>query len=127
MKKSLRVFLAAILLPVAFCAMACGKTEAVEEVPEENAESIKAEDLVGTWKGVGEEISTVTFGANGSYRDDAGGSLYVDGTYFVDEINNTVTVKESEYGLVFVYDVELAGDYLTLQVNGGKSRIFIRN
>ena len=126
MNKFVKVLFASLLLPVALSVLACGKTEVPEEESTGTVQIIKAEDLVGTWKGTGDEISTVTFGANGSYLDDAGDGLYIKGTYRLDIIDDTITVYESEYGMTFTYDVTLSGDELTLQLSGGKPRTFIR-
>ena len=74
---------------------------------------------------MGDEISTVTFGKNGSYKDDAG-SIYMEGTYSVNEEAGTITVIEKQDGLVFVYNVELSGDTLIIQTANGKPRTFTR-
>lgn len=63
------------------------------------------------------------FGKNGSYKDDAG-SIYMEGTYSVNEEAGTITVIEKQDGLVFVYNVELSGDTLIIQTANGKPRTF---
>ena len=125
MKKSVKIFFAALLLPLVLGVLACGKTEVPEEETHEAFTPLNAEDLYGTWKGTGNEISTVSFGQNGYYLDDAG-DISMEGTYFVDTIEHEVIVTEKEYGMTFTYHVDLSGDNLTLQVDGGLPRTFIR-
>jgi hypothetical protein len=48
------------------------------------------------------------------------------GTYKVDSTAGTLTVNESEYGMVFTYSVELSGNDLTLQLDGGLPRTFTK-
>ncbi len=57
---------------------------------------------MGKWKGTEGEVSTLTLGATGSYKDDAG-DLYMIGTYTVDsaderwfteKIYQTVTIEK---------------------------------
>ncbi|MBQ7990953.1 MAG: hypothetical protein IJ080_01885 [Oscillospiraceae bacterium] len=79
--------------------------------------------LIGTWKGTGNEISTITFNSDGTYRDDAG-SAVIAGPYEVDTQAMTVTVTDEEYGLVFRYSYTVSGDDLTLQMEGGLPRTF---
>ncbi|MCR5476561.1 MAG: hypothetical protein K6E92_02920 [Lachnospiraceae bacterium] len=52
--------------------------------------------------------------------------MYIIGTYTVNEVERTMTVNESEYGMVFVYDVSLTDNTLTLQLSGGKPRKFLK-
>ena len=113
-----------VLLMFALCLAACGdSTDTTAQA--DSTEQTSAADLVGTWKGTAGEISTLTLGSNGSYMDDAG-DVYIKGTYTVNTSDRTITVNESEYGLVFVYSYELADDTLTIQTNGGLPRKFIR-
>ena len=125
MKKAVKLVLVTVMLLFVLSALACGKSSepASESV---QTEAATAEDLLGTWKGIGGEISTVSFAKNGAYRDDAGGDLYVAGTYKVDEASQTITVNEEEYGMVFVYDFSISNNTLTLQMNGGKERRFAK-
>ena len=84
-----------------------------------------AEELVGTWRGIGGEPSTLTLGEDGSYSDVADFASII-GTYTVDSAAGTLTVNESEYGMVFTYAYELSGDHLTIQLEGGLPRNFSR-
>ncbi len=123
MKKTVRILSIVLVLVAALSLAACGKKEVVVE---QTVGGGSSEDLLGTWKGIGDEISTVSFTKSGVYRDDAGDGLYVNGTYTVDESACTITVNESDYGMVFVYDYTVADDKLTLQLSGGKARNFVR-
>ncbi len=117
-----KILFAALLLFMIFCFSACGENnsdQAAEKV------QVSAADFYGTWKGTGQELSTLTLGADGSYRDIADGVSII-GTYTVDTASGTLTVNESEYGMVFTYGYELSGDDLTLQLNGGRPRTFVR-
>ena len=102
---------------------ACGESD--DAAAQSTGSSFSASDLVGKWKGTGEEISTLTFGRDGSYKDDAGFAV-VEGTYTVDEDAGTITVNEKEYGLVFVYSAELSGNNLTIQTDFGLPRTFTK-
>jgi hypothetical protein len=127
MKKAVRVISVAMLMVLVLTAFACGKKEEAAPASEVvTAGGGSVEDLYGTWKGVGEEISTVSFTNSGLYRDDAGDGLYIAGTYTVDVASQTITVNESDYGMVFVYSYSVKGNTLTLQVDGGKQRIFVK-
>ena len=117
-------FITLILLMFVLCLAACGDSTDTD-TQADTAEQTSAADLVGTWKGTAGEISTLTLGSNGSYMDDAG-DVYVKGTYTVNTSEKTITVNESEYGLVFVYSYELADNTLTIQMNGGLPRKFIK-
>ena len=59
-----------LVLLIVLSISACGGSADVAE--ETGGSPFKAADLVGKWKGTGDEISTITFGKNGSYKDDAG-------------------------------------------------------
>ena len=72
----------ALLALTLSCAGACGKKDAADTKVSQSA-PVNSADLVGTWKGTGDEISTLTLGSDGSYKDDAG-DLYMVGTYKVD-------------------------------------------
>ena len=122
MKKLIKLNLIVLLLIAVIGITACGKKESEQEPVVVHASS---DELVGKWKGTGDEISTLTLGSNGSYKDIAG-ELSVIGTYTVDEIAGTLTVNEKDYGLVFTYSYELDGDNLTLQLDGGLPRTFAR-
>lgn len=117
-------FITLILLMFVLCLTVCGDSTDTD-TQADTAEQTSAADLVGTWKGTAGEISTLTLGSNGSYMDDAG-DVYVNGTYTVNTSEKTITVNESEYGLVFVYSYELADNTLTIQMNGGLPRKFIK-
>ena len=126
MKKTARVISVAMILLIALSLAACGKSAKNEEADAVVAtDPIKVEDLYGTWKGVSGEISTVSFSKDGSYRDDAG-DIYIAGTYTFNEADQTVTVYESEYGMVFTYSAVLSGNQLTLQIDGGLPRNFVK-
>ncbi len=117
-------FITVVFLMFVLCLAACGKSSDAG-TQTESASQTSAADLVGTWKGTDGEISTLTLGSSGSYRDDAG-DVYVSGTYSVNTAEKTITVNESEYGLVFVYSYELVDNTLTIQMNGGLPRKFIK-
>ena len=125
MRKLVKVFLPVLLLAFGMTIFACGPKAEEEEVSVENTTPINADDLIGTWKGIEGEISTLTFAGNGSFSDDAG-DISMSGTYTVDEISNIITVNESEYGMTFKYDCTLEGKVLTIQVSGGKPRKFCK-
>lgn len=119
-----RRLLTVFLLMFVLCLTACGDSTDTE-TQTESTDQTSAADLVGVWKGTAGEVSTLTLGSNGSYMDDAG-DVYIKGTYTVNTSDRTITVNESEYGLVFVYSYELADDTLTIQANGGLPRKFIK-
>ena len=123
MKKAIKLVSTALLLTMLLCVTACGKDETEETAPVTHA---SAEELVGRWKGTGKEISTLTLGAKGSYSDVAEGVASITGTYTVDSIAGTLTVNEKEYGMVFTYSYDLSGDNLTLQLEGGNPRTFVK-
>ena len=122
MKRIIKTGMIVFLLIMVIGIAACGNKESDQESAVVHASS---DELVGKWKGTGNEISTLTLGSNGSYKDIAG-ELSVIGTYTVDEISGTLTVNEKDYGLVFPYRYELDGDNLTLQMDGGLPRTFAR-
>lgn len=122
MKKSVKLLSVVLMLVMLFCITACGKEETAQASEETHA---SAAELVGKWKGTEGEISTLTLGADGSYKDIAG-DISIIGTYTVDSVNGTLTVNEKEYGMVFTYSYELTDDKLTLQLNGGNPRNFLR-
>lgn len=122
MKKAIKILTTALLLTMFLCVTACGKDETEQTATVTHA---SAEELIGKWKGCGNEISTLTLGAKGSYSDVAEG-VSITGTYTVDSISGTLTVKEKEYGMVFTYSYDLSGDNLTLQMDGGNPRTFVK-
>ena len=125
MKKAERIVAITLMLVLALSFAACGKKAEPEPEPVVmNKATIQ--DLYGTWKGIGGEISTVSFSKDGNYKDDAGDNLYIIGTYTVDEDAQTITVNESEYGMVFVYNYTIDGNKLTLQMDGGLPRSFTK-
>ena len=124
MKKTARVFSVALILLLVLGLAACNKKAAAEE--EANTNPVTLNDLYGSWKGINGEISTVSFSKDGDYMDNAGDGLYVSGTYSFNEADQTVTVYEKEYGMVFVYSVTLSGNQLTLQMDGGLPRTFAK-
>ncbi len=111
------------MLFVVLSISSCGGT--ADTAAQSGGSTFSAADLVGKWKGTGDEISTLTFGKDGSYKDDAEIAV-IEGTYTVDEAAGTITVNEKEYGLVFVYSVELSGKDLTLQADFGIPRTFTK-
>ncbi len=123
MKNFGRLFLAVLLVGVALSFVACGKEK--ETVGASDTVHATAAELVGTWKGIAGEPSTLTLGEDGSYRDIADFASII-GTYTVDETEGTITVNESEYGMMFVYTYELTGDQLTIQTSGGLPRTFAK-
>ena len=123
MKNILKIIPIVFMLFIVLSISACG--ESADTAAQNIGSSFSASDLVGKWKGTGEEISTLTFGRDGSYKDDAGFAV-VEGTYTVDEDAGTITVNEKEYGLVFVYSAELSGNNLTIQTDFGLPRTFTK-
>ena len=125
MKKTVKIISITMILVLVLSAFACGKKE---EPAQESTTTgtATAEDLLGTWTGTAGEISTVSFSKSGSYMDNAGDGLYISGTYTVNEADQTVTVNEDEYGMVFVYHYTVDGNKMTLQIDGGKVRNFIK-
>ena len=89
MKKTIKFPIAVLILVIVFCMCACGKGE---DASAEGA-GASASELVGTWKGTGNEISTLTLGTDGSYKDIAGKDMYIIGTYTVDPASGTLTVN----------------------------------
>ncbi len=125
MKKAVRIVAITLMLALALNFAACGKKAEPEPEPVVTNKAT-IQDLYGTWKGIGGEISTVSFSKDGNYKDDAGDNLYIIGTYTVDEDAQTITVNESEYGMVFVYNFTIDGNKLTLQMDGGLPRSFTK-
>lgn len=125
MKKAVRIVAITLMLALALSFAACGKKAEPESEPVVTNKAT-IQDLYGTWKGIGGEISTVSFSKDGNYKDDAGDNLYIIGTYTVDEDAQTITVNESEYGMVFVYNFTIDGNKLTLQMDGGLPRSFAK-
>lgn len=123
MKNLLKIIPVLLMLFMVLSLSACG--EAAETSAKSGGSSLSAADLIGKWKGTGDEISTLTFDKNGTYKDDAGIAV-VEGTYTVDEEAGTITVIEKDYGLVFVYYAELSGKKLTIQTDYGLPRTFTR-
>ena len=124
MKKMKRGLIITLLMLMTLSYIACGKKEEDNEQTSQKTQ-INADELIGKWKGTGGEVSTLTLGKNGSYKDDAG-DVSIIGTYSFDQASGTMTVKESEYGMVFSYSVELSENKLTLQMNGGNPRTFTK-
>ena len=126
MKIKVKLFSAVVLLVMVICVSGCSKDENNQDNNQvsETTHASRA-DLIGKWKGTGNELSTITLGSDGSYKD-AVDDLSVIGTYTVDSTAGTLTVHESEYGMVFTYSYELSGDNLTLQLNGGLPRTFTK-
>jgi uncharacterized lipoprotein YehR (DUF1307 family) len=122
MKKYTKLVFALLACLLIFSIAACGK-KADDSATSVSSDPILASDLIGSWKGTGEELSTVTFREDGTYRDDAG-DIYISGTYEFDALSRTVTVHENEYGMTFTYYVTLSGNNLTMQISGGKVRTF---
>ena len=123
MKKSIRIISAIVLLILVFCISGCGKEES-DQVSETKTHA-SLSDLIGKWKGTGNELSTITLGSDGSYKDIVD-DISIIGTFTVDSTAGTLTVNESEYGMVITYSYELSEDNLTLQMNGGLPRTFTR-
>ena len=126
MKKTAKTIVSvSLLLLIVLCLAACGKKEEASEAAPAGG-NVTKEDLYGTWRGINGEISTVTFAKDGTYSDNAGDGLRIDGKYTVDEAAGTITVYEKEYGMVFEYYANIDGNQLTLQLNGGKARNFAK-
>ena len=123
MKKYLKLFTVGILLVMIICITGCSKED--DNQTSETTTHASRDELIGKWKGTGNELSTITLGSDGSYKDAVDG-ISVIGTYTVDSNAGTLTVNESEYGMVFTYSYELSGDNLTLQLSGGLPRTFTK-
>lgn len=123
MKNYLKIMSVVLMLFVVLSISACGGS--ADTASEKSGSSFSAADLVGKWKGTGDEVSTITFGKDGKYKDDADFAV-IEGTYTVDEEAGTITVIEKDYGLVFVYNVELSGKNLTIQTDYGLPRTFTK-
>lgn len=124
MKKLKRGLIITLLMLMTLSFSACGSKEEDNDQASQRPQ-INADELIGKWKGTGGEVSTLTLGKDGSYKDDAG-DVSVIGTYSFDQASGTMTVNESEYGLVFSYSVDLSENKLTLQMNGGNPRTFTK-
>ncbi len=122
MKNHFKILSVCILLVMIICITGCSKED--DTKTSETTHASRA-DLIGKWKGTGKELSTITLGKDGSYKDDVD-DISVIGTQTVDATAGTLTVNESEYGMVFTYSYELSGDNLTLQLNGGIPRTFTK-
>ena len=122
MKRIVKLSLVILMLIMVIAFAGCGKKEDDQQPAETHASSA---ELIGKWKGTGNEVSTLTLGSDGTYKDIAGDASVI-GTYTVDEVSGTLTVNEKEYGLVITYSYELDGNDLTLQMNGGLPRTFAK-
>lgn len=112
MKKMIKTI--TVILTV--CLMACIFFGCSEE---------KSNELVGTWKGTGNEHATITFKNDGSFKEKGiSADADMSGTYTIDETNKIVVCNEKEYGLSFKYNYTLDGDNLTLQMDIGYPRTF---
>ncbi|MCR5203727.1 MAG: hypothetical protein K6E47_01620 [Lachnospiraceae bacterium] len=125
MKKHFKILSICILLVMIICIAGCSKEDDTKTSETTNTKHASRDELVGKWKGTGKELSTITLGKDGSYKDVVD-DISVIGTYTVDSTAGTLTVNESEYGMVFTYSYELSGDNLTLQLNGGIPRTFTK-
>ena len=123
MKNFVKIISIVIMLFIVLSISACGEPE--DTSAKTGGSTFSAADLVVKWKVTGEEISTLTIGKDGKYKDDADFAV-IEGTYTVDEEAGTLTVHEKDYGLVFVYNVELSGKKLTLQMENGLPRTFTK-
>ena len=124
MRKFVKTISIVLMLLTILCLTACGDPKE-EESAKLSGSPFEKTDLIGQWKGTGDEISTVTFTKDGNYLDDAG-SISMEGTYTVNEQAGTITVHEKDYGMVFVYYVELSDKNLTIQTDNGRPRTFIK-
>ncbi len=119
MKKT-AIIMVAILTSLFFinCSAASGGEAAFEE---------PANELVGTWQGVGNEQGSITFKSDGTFKeDDLPGDLNMEGTYTIDEMNKTVVCIENEYGMTYNYFYTITGNELTLQMEYGFPRTFVK-
>ncbi|MBQ5317043.1 MAG: hypothetical protein J6I96_05770 [Oscillospiraceae bacterium] len=124
--KTLHIILAALMLCTAMCFTACDGKTGDRDTPSASG-AVTATELVGTWKGTGDELATVTFGADGKVKDETdlnGTIITIAGPYSVDTAEHTVFVHDDEDGLDFSYHYTVSGDDLTLQMDGGKARTF---
>jgi len=127
MKKLTKTLITVMLASTALSLTACGGSDKEETstTAAETKRAISSDELWGTWKGTDGEPSTLTLGMGGSYNDNAD-FAHIIGTYVFDEVINTLTVYESEYGMTFTYSVDLNDGVLTIQTGGGKPRKFVK-
>ena len=113
MKKLIVLLMSAVLC---LALAGCGSSSGTEAAATDN-------ELIGTWRGTGNEPSIITFKSDGTCTDDAG-DIVIKGPYTIDESAKTVTVYDEEDGLVFEYSYKITGTDLTLQMEYGLPRTF---
>ena len=88
-------------------------------------ETAKKHELLGTWKATGAEKGTITFSADGTFKEEGNAmGVEMSGTYTIDTTNNKLVCSEKENGLTFAYNCTIEGNKLTLQLDRGKPRNF---
>lgn len=125
--KSLALVILSLLI-LATGAAACSNKAETAETGNEAAETVTVtrEDLYGTWTGIGNETGgTLSFSKDGQCRD-SHGDLAIAGPYSLDEAAQTLTVTDTEIGMNFTYDITMENDQLTIQMNGGNPRTFVK-
>ena len=117
--KKIAIIMVAILTSLFFINCSADSGETAFEEP--------ANELVGTWQGVGNEQGSITFKSDGTFKeDDLPGDLNMEGTYTIDEMNKTVVCIENEYGITYDYAYTITGNELTLQMEYGFPRTFMK-
>lgn len=88
-------------------------------------ETSKKHELLGTWKATGAEKGTITFSADGTFKEEGNGPDFdMSGTYTIDTAEKEVICVEKEYNLKFVYHYAISGNNLTLKMKKGLPRKF---
>ena len=121
--------MACLLLSV--CAGCSGGGSDKDNTDTKNQEAVKSQkainkdELLGTWKATGEEKGTITFSADGTFKEEGNAmGVEMSGTYTIDTTNNKLVCSEKENGLTFAYNCTIEGNKLTLQLDRGKPRNF---
>ena len=128
-KKFTAAMMACLLLSV--CAGCSGGGSDKDNTDTKNQEAVKSQkainkdELLGTWKATGEEKGTITFSADGTFKEEGNAmGVEMSGTYTIDTTNNKLVCSEKENGLTFAYNCTIEGNKLTLQLDRGKPRNF---
>ncbi len=128
-KKFMAAMMACLLLSV--CAGCSGGGSDKDNTDTKNQEAVKSQkainkdELLGTWKATGEEKGTITFSADGTFKEEGNAmGVEMSGTYTIDTTNNKLVCSEKENGLTFAYNCTIEGNKLTLQLDRGKPRNF---
>ena len=124
MKKNIMI---ALLLCIVLCLTGCNGGGESDKTTQSASATASSGVLLGTWKGTGDEHSTITFGTDGRCKDDFnydGIQIVTAGPYTINEADSTVLIHDDEYGLDFLYTYTISGNDLTMQLEGGNPRTF---